>query len=194
MKRTTDGIYGISGIMPEKPATQAGNKEMKMPRCATNANGALKELEQLADRRKREQYGSVPSHAIPRSKMNDKSANGLTNCILKWLELNNCWATRVNTTGRYLQGEQYTDVLGHRKQHPGKWIPGTTRNGTADIHAIINGRHISIEVKVGRDRMSEAQHQTKKAIEQSGGIYWVIRSFDEFMSQYKTLTQTDKTK
>lgn len=150
---------------------------------------ALKELETVRLKASKERYPNVPDHCRAGKKFTDKTANGLTNCVLKWLELNNCWATRINTTGRYLQGEQYTDVLGHRKQLPGKWIPGTTKHGTADIHAIINGRHVSIEVKIGRDRMSEAQHKTKTAIEQSGGIYWVVRSFDEFLSQYKALTK-----
>jgi hypothetical protein len=152
---------------------------------------ALKELEHLADRKKREQHPSVPEHALPKTKFTDTTTNGLTRAIIAWLELNGHWASRINTTGRYLQGQQYTDVLGHRKQLPGKWIPGTTRRGTADIHAVINGRHVSIEVKIGRDRMSESQHETQQAIEHSGGVYFIVRSFDEFMEHYKALTQID---
>jgi hypothetical protein len=152
---------------------------------------AIKQLEQLMDRKKEQQHPNIPDYARVKSKATDTTANGLTKAILSWLELNGHWASRINTTGRYLQGQQYTDVLGHKKQLPGKWIPGTTRRGTADIHAVINGRHVSIEVKVGRDRMSELQHETQQAIEQSGGIYLIVRSFDDFMSHYRSLTSSD---
>lgn len=155
---------------------------------------AIQLLKELHRSRNKQKYPNIPDHCRPQSKFSDKTANQLTNCILKWLELHNCWATRINTTGRYLQGEQYVDVLGHKKQLPGKWIPGTTRHGTADIHAVIASRHVSIEIKIGRDRMSDAQHKTREAIEQSGGVFWVVTSFDQFMEQYRTLTQVDKTK
>jgi hypothetical protein len=151
----------------------------------------IKDLERFANRRKRDQYPGVPEHAIPKTKFTDTTANGLTKAVLIWLELNGHWASRINTSGRYLQGPQYTDVLGHKKQLPGKWIPGTTRRGTADIHAVINGRHVSIEVKIGKDRMSESQHQTQQAIEQSGGVYLIVRSFDDFMHHYRSLTTSD---
>lgn len=141
-------------------------------------------LVELDMQRKRDTYRSLPDYAIPPSRFEDRTANGLTKCVLRFLELKGHWATRVNTTGRLLQGKEYTDVLGHRKQHKNTWIPGTTRKGTADIHAVINGKHVSIEVKVGRDKLSEAQHKTKESIEASGGFYLEVRSFGEFYQWY----------
>lgn len=70
----------------------------------------------------------------------------------------------------------------------GKWIPGSTTKGTADISATIKGRSVKIEVKIGKDRQSEAQVAYQKKIEQSGGIYFIAKDFDTFMDFYVSLT------
>ena len=49
----------------------------------------------------------------------------------------------------------------------------------------------NIEVTIGRDRMSEAQHKTKEAIESCGGIYYVATTFENFYSWSETLTHKD---
>lgn len=135
-------------------------------------------------------YPHVPAHGLPNKQIKTSSSNGLTSAVLQWLQLNGHWATRINTTGRWMPGQSVVDAIGRTRQMQGQYIPGTTRNGTADIHSVINGRHISLEVKIGRDRMSEAQKATQRDIEASGGIYLVIRSFDEFMTFYKEITLT----
>ncbi|HMG91757.1 MAG TPA: hypothetical protein VK589_16980 [Chryseolinea sp.] len=103
---------------------------------------------------KRTKYPSVPQQAIPVRRFNDRTSNGLTACILRWLELHGHYATRINTTGRKLKDTTMVNVLGQTKVIPGKWIPGSTRKGTADIHTVIGGIHCSIEVKIGRDVLS----------------------------------------
>jgi len=123
---------------------------------------------------KSKRYPNVPDHALPKKKYSDTTANGLTQSILSWLELNGCWATRISSAGRYIASE-------------GKFIPSTTKRGTADIHAVIGGRHVSIEVKIGRDKMSEAQHKVKAAIEKCGGVYFIATDFDSFMTFYKSM-------
>jgi hypothetical protein len=139
---------------------------------------ALIELDRVARVKK---YKGVPAHAIPRRAFSDATANGLTQAILQWLKLNGCYATRVSSAGRYLEAE-------------GKWIPGTVRKGTADIHAVINGKHASIEVKIGRDKMSEAQERTRREVEASGGLYFIAQDFDRFHAWWvricKGITQT----
>jgi hypothetical protein len=136
----------------------------------------LKELETLQMENRKIKYPLIPDYAMPRKKLSDSTANGLTQAILSWLELNGCWATRVSSAGRYIQSQ-------------GKFIPSTTKRGTADIHAVIGGRHVSIEVKVGKDRMSEDQHKVKAAIEKAGGVWFVVRSFDDFLKFYKSISK-----
>ncbi len=131
----------------------------------------LRELRQAATMKK---YPNVPDHALPKKKFSDSTANALTKCIVEWLTLNGCWATRVSSAGRYIASE-------------GKFIPSTTKRGTADIHAVIGGKHVSIEVKVGKDRMSEAQKKVKEDVERAGGVYFVAQTFDEFMTFYRSI-------
>jgi hypothetical protein len=38
-----------------------------------------------------------------------------------------------------------------------QWTKGTSTAGSADISATIKGRSVKIEVKIGKDRQSEAQ-------------------------------------
>ncbi len=147
---------------------------------------ALQELRELDRMAKEKKYNGVPIQYIPITKFEDKTANGLTNCIIKWLNLNSHYATRITTTGRKLKDVVHTNIIGQNKVIPGKWIPGTTRTGTADIHAIIHGKHCSIEVKIGADRMSPAQKQTRDDIERAGGFYAIATSFEDFMRTYKT--------
>ena len=58
---------------------------------------------------------------------------------------------------------------------------------TADIHALINGRHVSIEVKCELDRMRPGQHKTKEAIESSGGIYYIAQNLEDFVRWFQEL-------
>lgn len=98
-----------------------------------------------------------------------KTANGLTKFITNYILWAGWRATRVNTMGR---------------QVGGKWIPGTTRKGTADISATIKGRSIMIEIKVGKDKASEYQLKEQELERKSGGIFEFISSPDEFFTLY----------
>ena len=66
------------------------------------------------------------------------------------------------------------------------YTPSATKKGVADIHAIINGRHCSIEVKckATKDRMSKEQYQERKRVESAGGIYYVATDMDSFIDWY----------
>jgi hypothetical protein len=152
---------------------------------------ALKLLSDIDYQAKREAHKSVPDYAIPKTKFSDKTANGLTKSIQAWLNLHGHYCTRINTTGRKLKDTTVIDVIGRAHITPGKWIPGTTRKGTADIHAVIKGVHVSIEVKVGKDRMSPEQHKTKEAIEKSGGLYFIAKDFESFHTWYVDLIALD---
>lgn len=61
---------------------------------------------------------------------------------------------------------------------------GTTTKGLPDIWAIVKGRAVAIEVKAGKDRLSEHQLARQFEIERAGGIYFVARSTDEFLEWF----------
>ena len=134
-------------------------------------------------------YPSFPEHAIPQPKYSDATANGLTKCVIDFLNLSGHQAERISSMGRVIdKRKKSTDVLG-RERTIGSltYIKGTSTNGTADISSIINGKSVKIEIKIGKDRQSEAQKKYQQATEKAGGIYLITKSFDEFMEQYKQL-------
>ncbi len=128
---------------------------------------------------------------VPKTTFTDKTANGLTKCIVSWLNLNGWQAERISTTGRYIDNSKIvTDVLGNRKKiGSGKYIKGSGTNGSADISATIKGRSIKIEVKIGKDKQSDAQKKYQEMIEKAGGVYFIATDFDEFMMFYKGIIE-----
>ena len=128
---------------------------------------------------------------VPKTAYTDKTANGLTKCIVHWINLNGYQAERISTTGRYIDNSKIvTDVLGKKKKiGTGKYIKGSGTNGSADISATIKGRSIKIEVKIGKDRQSDAQKKYQEMIEKAGGIYFIASDFDDFMMFYKGIIE-----
>ena len=131
----------------------------------------------------------MPPDYVVRTKFTDKTANGLTKAIITYLKLNGYQAERISNTGRYIDDSKIvTDVIGfQRKIGSGKYIKGTGTNGTADISATIKGKSVKIEVKIGKDRQSEAQKKYQEDIERAGGVYLIAKDWDGFIEQIKTL-------
>jgi len=131
----------------------------------------------------------MPPDYVVRTKFSDKTANGLEKAIVALIKLNGGMAERVKNTGRYIDGSKIvTNIMGHTKRiGTGKYIPGTGTNGTADIHATINGRTVAIEVKIGSDKQSDAQKEYQAMIEGAGGLYMIAKSFDNFYEQYEKI-------
>ena len=115
------------------------------------------------------------------------SANGLTTFICNYLPWMGHRATRINVMGRLIDGVE--------KQPSGakigvkKWLPSSTRKGTADISATIKnangiGRSVMIEIKVGRDKPRPDQLSEQIRERKAGGIYEFIGTPDEFFELY----------
>jgi hypothetical protein len=147
---------------------------------------ALQRLKELKIKDSREKYPSVPDYAVPVPKYSDKSANGLTKCVIDFLLLSGHFAERTGNEGRTIdQRKEVIDVLGQRKTiGTVKRIPSSGTKGTSDIKAIINGKFIAIEIKYGKDRQSDVQKDYQRKVEASGGEYWIVRDFEQFMELY----------
>jgi hypothetical protein len=147
-----------------------------------------KELIKLKMASSQAKHPNMHPDCIPRPVYSDKTANGLTKMVIDWITLNGGQAERISNMGRYIDSSKVvTNVLGQRmKIGSGKFIPGAGTNGTADISAIVKGRSVKIEVKM-KDKQSDAQKKYQESVERAGGIYYIVRSFDEFIEKYYSL-------
>lgn len=107
-------------------------------------------------------------------------ANKLTKQIIMFITLCGGLAERVRSEGRYLQGQTFTNVLGQKMSTAGGYIPSTSRKGTSDVKAVIQGKSFAIEVKINKDRMSDAQRKYKEDTERAGGYYIIAKDFQQF--------------
>jgi hypothetical protein len=128
----------------------------------------------------------MPKDYVPRHKYTDTTANGLTRCVVDWINFHGGQAERINTTGRVIDNSVVvSDIFGNtRKIGSSKYIKGTGTRGSADISATIQGRSVKIEVKM-KDKQSAHQIQYQQAIEKAGGQYWLCHNFDEFIFHYE---------
>jgi hypothetical protein len=154
----------------------------------------LDRLKHLKQEAMLESYPNVPKYALSTPKYEDKTANGLTKCIIEFLQLSNHQAERINTMGRPIDNrKQVTDVIGRTKTIGSMtWGKSTATKGSADISATIQGRSVKIEVKIGKDRQSEDQKVYQTNIEKSGGQYWIAKNFDDFIKKYDDFLETLK--
>ena len=51
------------------------------------------------------------------------------------------------------------------------------------------GRSVKIEVKIGKDKQSDAQKAYQADVEKAMGIYYIAKDFDTFYEWYKNLTK-----
>ena len=134
----------------------------------------------------KQKFPNMPEAYIPKTDWTDNSANALTKCVIAWIQFNGGQAERISSQGQYREGAKIqvgSGIMAHTKQLPGKWTPGQSTKGTADISATIRGRSVKIEIKQ-KDKQSEAQKQYQQAIENAGGVYIIVRNFDDFVIWY----------
>lgn len=146
----------------------------------------VKMLERMATDEAIRLHPNTPPHYIAPREFTDKTAGGLTTCIIQYIRLMGGQAERISNTGRMIDNrETFHDVIGRpRTIGSKKWILGTGTNGSADISATISGRSVKIEVKIGRDIQSEAQKHYQKSVEQAGGLYVIASTFAGFYEWY----------
>lgn len=121
----------------------------------------LQDLIQLKHKIECQKYPSMPPDYIPLTKFTDKTANGLTKCVIAWINLNGGQAERINTMGRMLDKTKVvSDTFGNKRTIGSvEWQKGIGTKGSADISSTIrmniNGRMIGVsvkwEVKIGKD-------------------------------------------
>ena len=101
-------------------------------------------------------------------------ASTLTNKIINHIYSSGGYAFRASSTGIY------DSKMGGYRTAPKK--------GVSDILAVFKGKFIAIEIKIGKDHLSEEQIGFIKNILHVGGIAFIAKDFEDFLSQWKLLT------
>jgi hypothetical protein len=134
-------------------------------------------------------WSVFPAHARPADPLYKyrakKGANKIESMVVDFLLLESHFGERTKTTGRMIEGKTIKRGMYGAVTTKGKWIPGTSTNGSSDIKAIIDGKFIGIEVKYGNDKQSLKQAIYEANILMSGGQYWTVKDFEDFFQQYQ---------
>lgn len=121
------------------------------------------------------QVAKDAGHYFKPTMPNCNKSGGLQQAIIKFLLWHGHRATRISSAGRKI-GD--------------KWIPGTTRKGTADISATIKGRSVMLEVKVNLDTPSPEQLREQELERKAGGVYEFVKTFEQFLIFYDKFIQS----
>ncbi len=154
----------------------------------------LKELSTILHQLECIKHPGMPTYAVPRKTFTDKTSNGLQNAILAYCKHKGIKAWRQRSEGRYIAERRETNVIGHSiVVQKGQYIPlgKSGGKGAGDIQITLppHGKSLHIEVKIGRDKQRPAQIEFQRDHEASGGLYWIVKTWDEFfykMINYQT--------
>jgi len=116
----------------------------------------------------------IPDNCRFITKFRDDTANELTKCLQAWSKINGAHFQRVNTTGLY-------DAKLKRFRRSG------ATKGVTDTMIVFRGKTLNIEIKIGRDRQSNDQKKIQASIEKAGGIYWIVKMYDDFINKINAL-------
>lgn len=154
-------------------------------------NQALQTLINLRMAKDKREYPNLPDRARVIPKYEDKTANGLTKCIIEFLNMiDGCHGERISSEGRVIDDRQtVVNVIGQTvTKGTIKRIKSSGQVGTADISATVLGRSVKIEVKI-KDRQSLNQKEYQRQIENAKGYYVIAKDFQGFFDWF-----TDKFK
>jgi len=120
--------------------------------------------------------------------------NGLRKFVVDFLKFSGHHAEVVNNIGRPVQKfiPRFNIHSGQVEEIKGgiEWQKGSGKNGTSDIHSHIQVEGskypvpVYIEIKVGRDWQRDEQIEFEKLVTDTGAIYIIIRSPEQFLQWY----------
>ena len=136
---------------------------------------AIRLLKDAVKARKQAQYPNVPEYAITIPKYEDRTANGLTRCIIDFLNSQNgCCCFRISNEG----------ILRIDKNGKAFRANSSMQNGISDLISSVWGRFVSIEVKVNKDVQSDQQKEFERQIENARGYYVIAKDFKGFLDWF----------
>jgi hypothetical protein len=116
---------------------------------------------------------ATPTPAKPRKTRNTKPTNSLTTAIISWLQLQRCKAWRQNNAPVY-------DTV------RGCFRKGSTVDGISDVMGYHRptGRVLAVEVKVGKDTLTDEQREFLEDVRDAGGFACEGRSLEQVQAEF----------
>ena len=114
-----------------------------------------------------EQTARKPPNKGPKLEM----ANSLTRRIVAHIQDDGHFVTRLQSTGTY-------------KEDLKKYVPSQQRAGMPDVFAVVAGRAVFVEVKAGKDFLSDVQKQTISDLNRAGARVYVAYDFQGFIDWF----------
>lgn len=125
------------------------------------------------------------------------TTNNITTGIINYLRKDGHSASRVNTQGNFEPAHppgrnspvaKAMFVLIGSGYSVGHWKTSGARVGVADIVCCMHpsGSFLAIEIKnsATNDKMSKEQQEYSEEIRKSGGDYWIVTSYAQFLELY----------
>ena len=125
----------------------------------------------LADAAKAAKYPTLPRHAHVKARYEDRTANGLTRAVVDWMTLQGHFATRLDSTGTY-------------RADLSRYIPSQQRKGMPDVFDMVNDRAVFVEVKVGRNHLSNDQKVAIADLKRAGAAVYIDQNFQGFFDWF----------
>lgn len=131
-------------------------------------------------------------NCLPSANTKESGTNDLTRLVIDFIIFNDGQAERISSQGQYRDGKkQVVDCIGRQRTiGSGVWTKGSSTPGTADISATIKGRSVKIEIKWKKDSQSDNQKKYEASINKAGGIYIIVKTFDDFVDWFDDFNST----
>ncbi len=120
------------------------------------------------------QTARQPRTAKKKGQPKTETANALTRRIVTHIRQHGGFASRISSTGTYREDLK-------------KFVSSQQVSGLPDVMAVVSGRAVFVEVKVGRDVLSEVQKQTISGLIAAGAAVYLARDFESFTAWFTTL-------
>lgn len=129
----------------------------------------------------RQTDNGIPYEFVIQKKETVKIPNANTNEITKlivdyvhYIYPKSSTFIRISSEGKYRVGIGF--------------IPSSNK-GMSDAEGMVNGRFLSLELKIGKDRQQESQKKRQAKVENDGGIYYLCKwvDFEQFQIEIQQL-------
>ena len=169
LKEFIDYVYMVDCLNSTMPAHTITKKKYSL----TKRKAIQKRITELQTDERGVPFEVVKQPLVSKSVTD---TNGITKLIVDYLRYvyGSKSIRRISSEGKYRVGIGYIR---------------SENKGLSDIEGIVNGKFLSLELKIGKDTIRESQLKRKGEIENDGGIYYLCKwiDFETFQTEMQNL-------